>query len=82
MSLTILKGERFLIRSYGNGMSYVFEDTANRRDVFVTGDDAHLFRAELESIECAHPDWPSDQVAAWLWGVCDYGSVSLPTRGE
>jgi hypothetical protein len=63
----IYDGQVFRITSYGNGVSYVFENVPQGRLVYFQGDDAAHFADELEALA----DWRS---LTELWD--DYAEVS------
>ena len=65
--IAIYSTHDYAVWSYGNGLAYEFINKRANRSVFVQGDDAETFRADLD-----HPY----RTLTDVW--CDYESVSLP----
>ncbi len=61
---TIYHSDRFDVVSYGNGLSYAVHDNINKKSMFAQGDDAVIFRDELEAFETTFPDRPYDDFYA------------------
>lgn len=73
---TIMESESFRLDSYGNGIGYLLANTRENRSIFVQGDSADEFRCQINALEDAHPDWPTERVLAEMWG--EYELVSDP----
>lgn len=63
-SVVIYHSDRFDVVSYGNGFSYAVHDNITQRSMFVEGDDAAQFRAELDDFERVFPEAPYDDFYA------------------
>ncbi len=66
-STTIADTPRFLLESYGGGLSYALTEKAGGKDVHFQGDDAARFREELGGMEVARPERPTDEILGELW---------------
>jgi hypothetical protein len=77
-TVTLLNGERFILNSFGNGLSYLLSDKLTGMEYFSQGDDADFFRGDLASVERRNPDYSPDQVCMVLWDLYDYGSAASP----
>ena len=55
----------FNVISYGNGLAYAIEAKPSYASVFVQGEDAALFREEMETLEEIWDD--IDEALARLW---------------
>lgn len=67
----------FSLETWDNGLAYALTHNPSNKQVFVQGDDALRFEADREAVENAKPDLTDDQVMAWLWDQCDYGSAAI-----
>lgn len=59
----------FTLDSWHNGLSYELCERRTGRIVFVQGDEASTFSDELENLEAAFPDMPTNDVLYRLWGL-------------
>jgi len=75
-TVTIGEGREFKIESTGNGTFYTLTHKPTGKSTFFQGDDAAEFRAMLDSAERAFPTYSQDQIGAFLWCDCEYGSVA------
>ena len=73
-TITIYNTPHFILTSYGNGAMYKFNNKRAHRSLFVQGDDASIFRADLETHTEIRGD--IDDALNNLW--CDYSDVSIP----
>ena len=63
---------RFVIRSFGNGLAYCLTHKAQRREVFLQGDDATTFHDEWNAIGEAKPHWNADGQLGHMFALyCD-----------
>lgn len=78
----IMSSGAYRLVSYGNGLSYSLElriEGEPLRTVFVQGDDATQFRAELDALEAAYPETSTAKLLRMMWA--DYGDAST-VEGE
>jgi hypothetical protein len=66
----------FDLECWGNGFAYALTHKATNRQVFVQGDDATRFENDRKACEAAFPNKTDEEVMAWLWDQCDYGSAA------
>jgi hypothetical protein len=66
----------FCLECWDNGLAYALTHKPSNRSVYVQGDDALQFERDREAAEIAFPDKTDDEIMAWLWDQCDYGSAS------
>lgn len=69
---------KFMLKSYGNGLAWLFWNKKAGRELLVQGDDADRMIADLDSIERVHPNWSTDRTLSWLWDQCGWGDASEP----
>ena len=65
--LVILQTPRFDLVSWGNGAAYCLRRKTDLRTIFFQGEDAGLFRDELDTMEKVWPHRPTDELLALLW---------------
>ncbi len=65
--VVIYQTTEFIIVSHGNGLAYDMQRTATRESMFLRGDDATCFRAELDDVERRFPDRDTNHNLADLW---------------
>jgi len=73
-AVTIRDTDKFSLVSFGRGFAFSFTNKCAARTVFVQGDDASTFDADLDHYEIAFDR--TDDALTHLW--CDYDSVSVP----
>ena len=61
----------YRLTSYGNGTAYTLAETETGLSVFFQGDDATLFREEMEVFEEHNPE---DDLLEYLW--CLYSGIA------
>jgi hypothetical protein len=74
--ITIYDTPNYLVDSYGNGAAYVFTSKVTGRDIYLAGDDAEIFRADLDGYTECQPQLEFDIILGRLWDmwcVAPYG---------
>jgi hypothetical protein len=74
--VTVFNSDKFIVTSYGNGTAYAFVNKPAHREVYVQGDDADAFNADIACILNDNEGRSLNDMLTSLW--CDYDSVSLP----
>lgn len=77
-AVTIYDTRRYRVVSHGNGLAYTFtcksRDGLSDLEVFFQGDDAAIFRHEIEQWEAYHPHKSCDAIFHEMWG--DYSHIA------
>jgi hypothetical protein len=68
----------FNLECWGNGLAYALRHKPTGLYVYVQGDDALRFDEDRAAIENSQPNLTDDQIMAWMWDQCDYGSAAVP----
>lgn len=68
---------QFQLECWDNGHAYALTHLPTNRQVYVQGEDANTFELERDQAEAAFPEKTDDQIMAWLWNECDYGSAAV-----
>lgn len=79
--IRIAERQGFTLDSYGNGAAYCFArvDVTPRESVFIQGEDAERFRAELEACEAGEAEGGHIAEAGalvWLWDAMAWGEAA------
>ena len=67
----------YQLECWGNGLSYALTHLPTNRQVFVQGEDANSFEIDRDKAEETFPDKTDEEIMAWLWDQCDYGSAAI-----
>lgn len=68
MAIVIYNSKHYVVTSYGNGAAYLFaRKNCEEAPIHVQGDDATVFRDEIEYWEARNPDMSSDEILRELW---------------
>lgn len=65
----IMNTPNFQLTSYGNGWAYCLEQKRTKNSVFFQDADALTFSEQLEQIEAALPNAPSDKILSDLFNI-------------
>lgn len=77
-SFTCFDGQSFRLTSWGRGVAFLLVNKREGMELFLQGDDALEFEADMEATTKSKPSLTFQQVAAWLWDQCGYGDAAMP----
>lgn len=78
-SYIILDCPTFRLESWGNGSAYCLTNKVEQMDIHLAhGDEANLFREDMDTLIDGRPHMSFEDIAAYLWDQCGYGDAAMP----
>lgn len=77
-SCLIHNTRRFTCLSYGNGLAYTLENKLTRTSILFQGDDAGLFRTELDNLTNGRLPLSCDDALGVLWNDYCAAAAAVP----